>query len=97
MNGSYYHIKNISKLYMRVILIIVILAIYIYRLIIALKIKYNKYLKTRKASKFVYLNKPKKLHKNNKIAIIVPYRDNQLQNRKEHLRLFLNYFKSYLV
>ena len=61
-----------------------------------IEIKFKNYKKTRKVSKFIYINRPKQIEKNTKIAVIVPYRDNPIQNRKAHLRQFLNYFKSYL-
>lgn len=57
---------------------------------------FKNYLKTRKTSKFIYFNKPKEFNKDLKIAIIVPYRDNPSQNRKEHLKQFLQHFKTYL-
>ena len=64
---------------------------YIY---MSIKKIFKNYLKTRKTSKFIYFNKPKEFNKDLKIAIIVPYRDNPSQNRKEHLKQFLEHFKT---
>ena len=56
---------------------------------------YKNYLKNKKVSKFIYLNKPQQT-KSNKIALIVPYRDNPIQNRKEHLDKFKKHFGKFL-
>ena len=59
-------------------------------------IREAKYREIRKESKLIFIDKPKEIEKNNKIAIIVPYRDNIIQNRKSQLIKFLTYFRSYL-
>ena len=59
-------------------------------------IREAKYREIRKESKLIFIDKPKEIEKNNKIGIIVPYRDNIIQNRKSQLIKFLTYFRSYL-